>query len=162
MRQGVIEYQSGKDWDFPPASFEKARICHSPVAFCNQPCGRAVDCLKSEPRYRRASGFLPHCDFDIRIRVAPQEWHAREKIFSVDGAAYTCRISRRKDSRCAGELGTCDFSAYGAGCDLDLRIIPDPFYLAEFAAGHEEELVVFFGEPHRRIDRHSGFAEGRN
>ena len=99
-------------------------------------------------------------DFDVSVAIAPEPRDASEPIFVFDGAAGAGSIFGGKDASGCWEFGAGEFSAYGAGSNFDLRIVANAFDLAEFAAGHEVELIVFFGEPDGGVDGNTGFAEG--
>ena len=62
-------------------------------------------------------------DFEVGVGVAPQERDTGEPIFSVDRLADASKLFRWKDADGCGEFGAGDFSADGAGRDLDLRVV---------------------------------------
>ena len=100
-------------------------------------------------------------DFHVSVGIPPQQRQPGEPVFGIDGAADARSIFQRQNARGGCEFRPGDFSADGAGSNLDLRIIAEPLDLAELAVGHEVELVALLGEPDRRVDGDSGFAEGR-
>src|SRR5208337_1996726 len=113
----------------------------------------------------RGAVFMPaySCerDFEISVGVAPQEGDTREPVFCFDGLADAGKIFRRKDTDGRGKLGAGDFSAHGAGGNLDLRVVADALALSQFAVRHEVELIVVFGKPDGRVDGNATFPEGR-
>src|SRR5258708_40265394 len=99
-------------------------------------------------------------DFDRAVGVAPQEGDAGEPVLRVDQPADAGKLFRWQDADGCGEFGTGDFSADGAGCDLDLRVVADTLVLSGFAAGHEVEFVVVLGKPDGRVYGGAIFSEG--
>lgn len=100
------------------------------------------------------------CEFDVGIRVRPEKRNAGEPVFRVDGLADARGILSWEDASGSQEFGAGDSSAHGARGDFDLRVVADALDLAHLACSHEIELVAFFGEPNRGVDRDSGFAKG--
>ena len=86
-------------------------------------------------------------DFDRAVGVAPQEWDTGEPVFRVDHPADAGKLFGRQDAGGCREFRAGDFSADGAGGDLDLRVVADALVFSGFAAGHEVEFVIVFGKP---------------
>jgi len=99
-------------------------------------------------------------DFEVGVGVAPQEWDSGEPVFSVDRLADAGKLFRWQDADGCGEFGAGDFSADGAGGDLDLRVVADALVLSGFAVRHEVEFVVVFGKPDGRVHGDATFSEG--
>src|SRR5208282_2993716 len=99
-------------------------------------------------------------DFEVGVGVAPQEWDSGEPVFSVDRLVDAGKLFRWQDADGCGEFGAGDFSADGAGGDLDLRVVTDALALSGFAVRHEVEFVVVFGKPDGRVHGGATFSEG--
>ena len=99
-------------------------------------------------------------DFEVGVGVAPQEWDSGEPVFSADRLADAGKLFRWQDADGCGEFGAGDFSADGAGGDLDLRVVSDALALSGFAVRHEVEFVVVFGKPDGRVHGGAAFSEG--
>src|ERR1700693_594343 len=99
-------------------------------------------------------------DLDTGLGVAPQEGDTGEPVFCVDHPADAGKLFRRQDAGGCGEFGAGDFSADGAGSDLDLRVVADALVFPGLAARHEVELVMVFGKPDGRVHGDATFAEG--
>jgi hypothetical protein len=99
-------------------------------------------------------------DLDTGLGVAPQEGDTGEPVFCVDHPADAGKLLRRQDAGGCGEFGAGDFSADGAGGDLDLRVVADALVFSGFAAGHQVEFVVVFGKPDGRVHGNAIFSEG--
>ena len=99
-------------------------------------------------------------DLDTGLGVAPQEGDTGEPVFCVDHPADAGKLLRRQDAGGCGEFGAGDFSADGAGGDLDLRVVADALGFSGFAAGHQVEFAVVFGKPDGRVHGNATFSEG--
>ena len=99
-------------------------------------------------------------DLKESVGVAPQEWDACQPVFCFDQLADAGKLFWRQDADGSGELGSGDFPANGAGCDLDLRVVADALALPQFAIRHEVEFVVIFGKPDGRVHGKATFPEG--
>ena len=100
------------------------------------------------------------CNFEAGVGVAPQEGDTGEPVLRVDQPVDAGKLFRWQDADGRGELGTGDFSADGAGCDLDLRVVADTLVLSGLATSHEVEFVVVFGKPDGRVHGDAAFPEG--
>src|SRR5258708_38159251 len=99
-------------------------------------------------------------DFDRAVGVAPQEGDAGEPVLRVDQPADAGKLFHWQDADSCGEFGAGDFSADGAGCDLDLRLVADTLVFSGFAAGHQVEFVVVLGKPDWSVHGYAAFSEG--
>ena len=108
-------------------------------------------------------GFIPaySCgrDFEVGVRVAPEEWDPREPVFRVDQPADAGKLFWCQDANGNGEFRAVDFSADGAGSNLGFRVVADAFVLSQFAARHEVEFVIVFGKPDGRVHRNAALPE---
>jgi hypothetical protein len=91
-------------------------------------------------------------DLDVSVGVAPEKGDAREPVFLPDRLAGGGELFGSHYANCGREFGAGDFSAYGAGSNLDLRVVADAFALPQFAIRHEVKFVVVFSKPDRRVD----------
>src|SRR5260370_12583531 len=99
-------------------------------------------------------------DFDRAVGVAPQEGDTGEPVLRVDQPADAGKPFHWQDADGRGGFGTGDFSADGAGCDLDLRVVADTLVRSGLAAGPEGEFVGVFGKPDGRVHGDAAFSEG--
>jgi len=115
---------------------------------------------------RRRANQLPIQDdlhrrnFEIGVGVAPKEGNTGQPVFRVDRLANLSKLLRSQEAGGGREFRPGNFSADGARCDLDLRVVADAFALAQFAVRHEVELAVMFGEPDGRVHRNPVLSEG--
>jgi hypothetical protein len=93
-------------------------------------------------------------DFDLQVNVifAPESRNSGEPVFLLDGFSRGRPVLRRKNPRDSGEFGSGDPASHGAGCDLDLRVIPYAFVFSRIAAGHHVQLFILLAEPDRSGD----------
>jgi hypothetical protein len=90
-------------------------------------------------------------DLHERVAVPPYKRQAGEPILSLDQRTDMCGLVRRKYAHCRREFRARDFPADGAGGDLRLRIISNPFALSQLAVRHEVKFVVVLYKPDRRV-----------
>src|SRR5208282_1568933 len=109
---------------------------------------------------RQALG--PGCERDLKagVGVAPNEWNTREPVFCFDRLAGASKLFRWQDADGCGEFGASDFSADGAGGDLDLRVVADALALSQFTIRHEVEFAAVFRKPDGRVHGDAILAEG--
>lgn len=99
-------------------------------------------------------------DLEVGVGVAPKEGDTGEPVFCVDCLADAGKLFRWQNADNSGEFGAGDFSADGAGGDLDLRVVADAFALSGFAVRHEVEFVLVFGKPDGGVHGDATFSEG--
>lgn len=98
-------------------------------------------------------------DFEVGIGVAPKQWNTGKPVFSVDRLAGPGKLFRSQKTDGRGEFRAGDFSADGAGRDLDLRVVADALALSQFTVGHEVEFVVVLGKPDGRVHGNAALSE---
>jgi len=99
-------------------------------------------------------------DLEVGVSVAPQKRDTGEPVFCVDRLADAGKLFGPQDADGSGEFGAGDFSADGAGGDLDLRVVADALVLSGLAARHEVEFVIVFGKPDGGGHGDATFSEG--
>jgi hypothetical protein len=98
-------------------------------------------------------------DFNVGVSIPPEEGQPRKPVLGVNCASHARGIFDRQNARRGREFRPGDFSANRTGSDFDLRIIANALDLAQLAVRHEVKLVVLLGEPDRRGNGNSSFAE---
>src|SRR5580658_10591404 len=88
-------------------------------------------------------------DLQVGICIAPQKRNPSEPIFGIDEPACPLKFIGLQDAGRSRVLRTDEPAAHRAWRDPYLRVIPDTFVLAQFAAGHYVQPLIIFGEPDR-------------
>jgi hypothetical protein len=109
--------------------------------------------MSSAPACRTADCFFDSCrrDLDVGISIAPEKRDAGEPVFLFDRLAGASELFGPQYADGSGEFGASDFSAHGAGSNLDLWVVADALDLPQFAVRHEVKLAVVFSKPDRRV-----------
>jgi hypothetical protein len=90
-------------------------------------------------------------DLDVGVGIAPEKGNTREPVFLSDCLADGRELFGSHYANRGGEFGAGDLSPYGAGGNLDLRVVANALDLPQFAVRHEVELAVVFSKPDRRV-----------
>jgi len=140
---------------------------------CRAPYGAPFSAVRTFPNWKllTAAGGKPvggdvltpaySCkrDFEVGVGVAPKQWNTGKPVFSVDRLAGAGKLLRSQKADGRGEFRAGDFSADGAGRDLDLRVVADALALSQFTVGHEVEFVVVLGKPDGSVDGDAALSE---
>jgi hypothetical protein len=86
-------------------------------------------------------------DLDVGVGIAPEKRDAGQPVLLSDCLAGANEFFGSHYANRGGEFGAGDFSADGAGSDLDLRVVADALDLPQFAVRHEVKLVIVFSKP---------------
>ena len=100
------------------------------------------------------------CDFEVGVGIAPKEGQACQPILALDCFADASAFFRWQKAGGCLEFRPGDFSADGAGRDLDVRAVANALALPEFTVCHEIQLVVIFGKPDGGVNGYAVFSEG--
>jgi hypothetical protein len=99
-------------------------------------------------------------DLHIRIGVTPEKRDTREPVFLFDRLTDAVELFWSKHANRARRLGAGDFSANGARCNFDIRIVADAFAFPQFTVRHEVKPVVVFDKPDGCVHSGAIFAVG--
>lgn len=99
-------------------------------------------------------------NFEVGVGVAPKERETGKPVLSVDRLAGAGKLFRPQKTDGRGEFRADDFSAHGAGGNLNLRVVVDALALSQFTVGHEVEFVVVFGKPDGGVHGDAALSEG--
>jgi hypothetical protein len=107
----------------------------------------------------RRTALSRRCNLNVSIRIPPEKRQLRQPVLGINRAPDECCIFDRQNARRSRKFRSGNFPANRAGSDFDLRIISNPLHLAKLAARHKDKRAAFFGEPDRRVNGRSSFAE---
>jgi len=99
------------------------------------------------------------CDFNASVCITPEEWQTSEPVFCFDCLSNAGRLCRRQEKSGCGKFGAGDFSADGAGGDLNSRIVANALAFPGLAVGHAVNPVIVFGKPDGSVDGCAAFPE---
>ena len=98
-------------------------------------------------------------DFEVGVGITPKQGTRASQYFRLI-AAGTGKLLRSQKADGSGKFGAGDFSADGAGGDLNLRVVADTLRFPQSTVRHEVEFVVVFGKPNGRVHGYATFSEG--